>query len=63
MCVAVCNKMVDLPMPGSPPINTTEPVTKPPPKTRSNSAMPVAKRVSCETEILFKVVMLATCPA
>ena len=31
---------VDLPMPGSPPTSSTEPRTKPPPVTRSNSAMP-----------------------
>ena len=34
---ATCNKRVDLPMPGSPPINTKEPGTMPPPKTRLNS--------------------------
>ena len=44
--VAVCSKMVDLPIPGSPPINTTEPVTSPPPSTRSNSLIPVCRRVS-----------------
>src|SRR5205085_3202751 len=37
---------VDLPMPGSPPTNTTEPSTRPPPSTRSNSPMPVDTRVS-----------------
>src|SRR5690242_14515471 len=36
--------MVDLPMPGSPPTNSAEPGTKPPPVTRSNSAMPVGRR-------------------
>ncbi len=35
---------VDLPMPGSPPTSSTEPRTKPPPVTRSNSAMPEASR-------------------
>ena len=35
---------VDLPMPGSPPSSSTEPGTKPPPVTRSNSPMPVAMR-------------------
>src|SRR3954469_4660559 len=29
------------PMPGSPPTSVTEPATRPPPKTRSNSATPV----------------------
>src|SRR5271154_4541967 len=36
--------MVDLPMPGSPPISSAEPGTNPPPVTRSNSAMPVTRR-------------------
>src|SRR5471032_3131920 len=36
--------MVDLPMPGSPPISSAEPGTNPPPVTRSNSAMPVMRR-------------------
>src|ERR1700761_2591355 len=41
---SACNRMVDLPMPGSPPTNSAEPGTKPPPVTRSNSAMPVMRR-------------------
>src|SRR5665647_241436 len=35
---------VDLPMPGSPPTSSTEPRTKPPPVTRSSSAMPEDRR-------------------
>jgi hypothetical protein len=35
-----CISRVDLPMPGSPPISSTEPRTKPPPVTRSSSPMP-----------------------
>src|SRR5271169_3609816 len=35
---------VDLPMPGSPPTSSTEPRTKPPPVTRSSSAMPEGRR-------------------
>ena len=35
---------MDLPMPGSPPTSTTLPGTRPPPSTRSSSAMPVAAR-------------------
>src|SRR6185437_401137 len=31
-------------MPGSPPTSSTEPLTKPPPVTRSSSAMPEARR-------------------
>ena len=30
----VCSTRVDLPMPGSPPISTREPCTRPPPSTR-----------------------------
>src|SRR5580700_3312572 len=41
---SACRMMVDLPMPGSPPINSAEPGTRPPPVTRSNSAMPVTRR-------------------
>ena len=42
--VATCVKSVDLPIPGSPPISTTAPGTKPPPNTRSNSSKVVEKR-------------------
>ena len=35
---------VDLPMPGEPPRRTSEPGTRPPPSTRSNSPMPVSRR-------------------
>ena len=31
-------------MPGSPPISTTDPTTRPPPSTRSNSSLPVPRR-------------------
>ena len=34
---SICSSSVDLPMPGSPPISTTEPWTSPPPSTRSSS--------------------------
>src|SRR5262245_56473359 len=34
-------------MPGSPPINTAEPGTNPPPATRSSSPMPVTTRAGC----------------
>src|SRR5262249_5416729 len=43
---AACRRSVDLPMPGSPPISVTEPATRPPPKTRSSSPMPVSTRGS-----------------
>src|SRR4051794_15487719 len=42
--LAACVKSVDLPMPGSPPTNSTEPLTKPPPMTRSSSTMPDERR-------------------
>src|SRR3954447_15673563 len=38
--LVACVSKVDLPIPGSPPTNSTEPRTKPPPVTRSSSAMP-----------------------
>ena len=37
----ICKSRVDFPIPGSPDRSTTEPETIPPPKTRSNSPMPV----------------------
>ncbi len=43
---SICSSSVDLPMPGSPPISTTEPCTRPPPSTRSSSPMPVSVRAS-----------------
>ena len=36
-----CNRIVDLPIPGSPPTSTMEPATIPPPKTLSSSPNPV----------------------
>ena len=47
-----CNITVDLPIPGSPPINTTEPFTIPPPSTWSSSLMPVLKR-TCSIPSIF----------
>ena len=41
---AVCSKRVDLPIPGSPPISTAEHLVAPPPRTRSNSLVPVERR-------------------
>jgi len=48
MFSASCSMSVDLPMPGSPPIRVTDPVTNPPPSTRSSSWSPVAIRFSVE---------------
>ena len=45
-----CSKIVDFPIPGSPPTKTSDPGTIPPPSTRSNSRLFVCTRVSsCET--------------
>src|ERR1700744_5373708 len=38
-------------MPGSPPISTTPPGTRPPPSTRSNSLTPVEKRGTSDASI------------
>jgi len=38
---SACKSKVDFPMPGSPPMSTTEPETTPPPKTLSSSLIPV----------------------
>src|SRR6266571_363498 len=42
--LVACVSRVDLPMPGSPPTNSTEPRTKPPPVTRSSSVKPEGRR-------------------
>src|SRR3977135_1954628 len=42
--LVACVSKVDLPMPGSPPTNSTEPRTNPPPVTRSSSVMPDGRR-------------------
>src|SRR6266566_4137570 len=42
--LVACVSSVDLPMPGSPPTRSTEPRTKPPPVTRSSSAIPEGRR-------------------
>src|SRR5690606_23670306 len=59
----VCSRMVDLPMPGSPPISTTEPSTRPPPSTRSNSPETVEKRGTSSTLTSARVLICACCPA
>ncbi len=43
---------MDLPMPGSPPMSTMEPLTAPPPKTLSSSEKPVPKRSSSAVSML-----------
>ena len=49
----ICNRSVDLPIPGSPPSSTSEPLTRPPPRTLSSSDIPVSYRVSSLNERLF----------
>src|ERR1700759_4306369 len=51
MLSASCSISVDLPIPGSPPINTSEPATIPPPKTRLNSLSGVSSRCSSSNVI------------
>ena len=58
---SACNKSVDLPIPGSPPINTTPPATNPPPKTRSNSSIPVPKRGTSIASISARLITGAVC--
>ena len=41
-------------MPGSPPMRTSEPGTTPPPRTRSNSLIPVRTLDTCEVSISSK---------
>src|ERR1700743_962085 len=42
---------VDLPTPGSPPMSSAEPGTRPPPQTRSNSAVPVIRRSGAASSV------------
>ena len=42
----ICIRSVDFPIPGSPPMRTSEPCIIPPPRTLSNSAIPVNRRSS-----------------
>ena len=44
MPCSICDKSVDLPIPGSPPSRTSDPGTTPPPSTRSSSPSPVVSR-------------------
>ena len=41
---AAWRRSVDLPIPGSPPTSTSEPGTRPPPRTRSSSSIPSGRR-------------------
>ena len=52
MFPAVSSNNVDLPMPGSPAMSTTEPGTMPPPSTRSNSPKPVGSLLTVSVEML-----------
>src|SRR5699024_6676555 len=55
ICYEVCNNKVDFPIPVSPPINTSEPGTIPPPKTRLNSSIDDFTPATCSdlTSIIF----------
>src|SRR5690606_17211028 len=57
------SKMVDLPMPGSPPISTTEPLTRPPPSTRSSSEEPLGWRGVFSVDTSARVLTWASSPA
>ena len=48
-----------MPMPGSPPINITDPATRPPPRTRSNSEIPVLRRTISSTTTESRLVTVS----
>ena len=50
-----CNINVDFPIPGSPPSNTRDPFTKPPPNTLSSSPIPVCVRIASFPITSFKI--------
>ena len=50
---------VDFPIPGSPPTNTSEPFTKPPPNTLSSSLYPVGILIDTFPSTLFSTFGLA----
>ena len=52
-----------MPAPGSPPISTAEPITMPPPKTRSSSASPLLIRGSSAISISDSGLLLTMLPA
>ena len=58
---AACIRMVDLPIPGSPPSKIADPSTIPPPQTRSNSSIPVILRGFISV-LPCKVVKSIICP-
>ena len=53
-CAETSVKRVLLPMPGSPPMSTSEPGTMPPPSTLSSSAMPEDTRSNFSSRTSFK---------
>ena len=55
----VCSTRVDFPMPGSPPIKTRDPCTRPPPSTRFSSASWRSMRGSSSATISWRVMGLA----
>jgi len=63
LAAIACSSKVDLPMPGSPPSNTTPPDTSPPPRTRSNSSIPVGVRALSWVSTLASVRTALGAPA
>src|SRR5215218_3900594 len=59
---ATCSRIVDLPIPGSPPTSTMDPGTIPPPSTKSNSSMPVLSRCASEPTTWLSRVVATTVP-
>ncbi len=56
----ICRERVDLPIPGSPPISTSEPSTRPPPRMRSTSLLFSDMRFS--TDELISASGIGLCP-
>ena len=60
---AAWRRSVDLPIPGSPPTSTTEPSTRPPPRTRSSSPIPIGRRGRAGSATAPRAVGWASAPA
>ena len=59
--MAICNSNVDFPIPGWPPISTSEPATIPPPSTRFNSSSCVSVRLVFPLSISCNFTGFAPC--
>ena len=62
---ATSNKRVDLPTPGSPANKTTDPATRPPPRTRSSSPIPVGMNLASaiSTSLMGRALFRGVLPA